>query len=405
MKKFVLPTIFLFLLLVNSATGNPNPALSPLARVSVLTASPGPALYSAFGHNALRVVDPILGIDEVYNYGTFDFDTPNFYLRFLKGQLNYKLSVSSIGQFVFEYQSEGRQVIEQVLNLNPAEVQQIYNFLQVNRLPENAYYLYDFFFDNCATRIRDLVDLKLLPVWPEDPHPGPERSFRNMLNHYIVGTPWARIGIHLVLGMPSDRVATPWEYMFLPDDMKIAFDLATLPDGRPLVLHTSELIPLEFLPPSPGWFSPTLILWLLVALGVALQWRKPLGRIFDKVFFSVLGIAGFVIFFLWFVSDHTSTDLNLNLLWVLPTHLYFIFKSNPDQPKGISKYYFSIAFFFSVALLLGWPFLPQEFHPAFLPLLLYIAFRCFVFGFGSEAGFSLLQKLTGKQRAGKPSAG
>lgn len=391
MKKFVSFVVIFLCGLVVNAFGIQAKTLSPEARISVLTASPGPSLYSAFGHNALRLSDPILGIDKVYNYGTFDFDTPNFYLKFLRGKLNYKLSVSSIREFIFEYQSEGRQVIEQTLNLNPQEVQQIYAFLEINSLPENAYYLYDFFYDNCATRIRDVVDNFLSPIWPDDPHPSAERSFRQLLKPYIENTPWARFGIHFILGLPSDQIATPWEYMYLPDEMKIAFAMAYLPDGRPLVSQTSELIPKTFSPSQPSWLSPALLMWALMIIGFLLQLLPKAARVFDKVFFSILGLAGLAISFMWFISEHTSTDINLNILWALPTHLYFVFKSNLGKPTGITKVYFIVAFLLSSSLLVGWIFVPQYLHLPFLPLIIFAAYRTFVYAFGDKV-FTRIRK-------------
>jgi len=188
MKKHSQKFLFMglaMMLTVSAAWGapptSPQTRLSPEAQMSLLTASPGKALYSAFGHSALWVYDPVMGIDEVYNWGTFDFNAPNFYMNFLRGRLWYMLTVVPLQAFLWEYEYQGRSMHEQVLNLNAAEKEKIYEYLQYNRRPENVHYLYDFFYDNCATRIRDLVDTYLTIDWGPDPHPHEQRSFRQMV--------------------------------------------------------------------------------------------------------------------------------------------------------------------------------------------------------------------------------
>lgn len=381
MKKiclFSLLLLFFGLAPVKAAYGE----LSPRARISLLTATPGGELYSVFGHSALRVSDPETGLDEVYNYGTFDFDTPNFYLKFLQGKLMYKLSVTSFEYFLLEYRYEGRGISEQVLNLSQEEKQRIYDFLLVNRQPGNEYYLYDFFFDNCATRIRDIVDVHLEPNWGEDPVPEYHRSFRDMLKPYLASQPWARFGVDLALGLPSDRKANPWDYMFLPDEMFLAFAQARHSNGRPLVERYALVLDQTFTPAKPHFFGPVFACWLLFALGLLSLIKIRIARVFDKIFFSVLGVIGLVILFLWFLSDHKATNANLNLLWALPTHLYFIFKGNMIYPIGIPRHYFKIVFLLNLALLLLWPVLPQAFHPAFFPVILLSAVKAFLYGHG-----------------------
>jgi hypothetical protein len=359
--------------------------LSPAARITLLTASPGEELYSVFGHSALRVSDPVAGIDEVYNYGTFDFDTPFFYYRFTRGQLYYKLSVTSMQRFMLEYQYEGRAVYEQVLNLTQREKQRIYDFLQINRLPENQYYWYDFFYDNCATRIRDLVDDHLDLDWGEDPFPMEQRSFRDMLKPYLVNMPWNGFGIDIALGLPSDQLADPWHYMFLPDEMFIAFAQARHSDGRPLVDGYQVVLEETLVVSPPGPFSPGLVWWLLLIVGLASFARRQWSLWFDRIYFSLLGVIGLIVFFLWFLSEHHATNNNMNILWALPTHLYFIFKLRNGYAEGLARYYFRIVFIINAALLVLWPWLPQDFHAAFFPMILLAAIKAFSYGFDAPA--------------------
>ncbi len=226
--------LFFAALLYQPAVGSsriPPMMLSQEARITLLTCSPGDELYSVFGHSAIRVQDPAYDLDWVFNYGTFDFSDPNFYTNFVKGKLNYILSVSEYHHFEYSYAMENRWIWEQELNITPYEKQYLFDSLRINRLPENRYYLYDFFFDNCATRIRDIFTEALERDILYD-YQGLEQgqTFRELLMPYLAEKPWAKLGINLGLGLPADKRATPWDYMFLPDHMMTVFGDAMLSD-------------------------------------------------------------------------------------------------------------------------------------------------------------------------------
>ncbi len=392
MKSFlgVLLT-FALIIIAQTMSGQSNQlTLSPEAEITLLTASPGDELYSVFGHSALRVNDPQHNLDLVFNYGTFDFNTPNFYMKFARGKLMYKLTVSRMEQFVPEYQREGRAIFEQVLNLSPAQKQKVFDFLMVNRLPENAYYHYDFFYDNCATRIRDVVEILIEPDWPRqtgwdeevlaevrshfdyefDYEPSMEhhRSFRDMLQPFLVNMPWSAFGIDLALGLPADRTARPWDFMYLPDEMLIAFDLAGHPNGEPLVTEHRIVIPKTQTLSPANFFSPQKVFWLVFLIGLLSFLSPKASFLFDRVFFTVLGITGIMVLLLWFFTDHGATKANLNILWAVPTHLYYIWISGKNRP--LKKTYFRIISIVSVLLLILWPWIPQGYNIAFVPIIL-----------------------------------
>ncbi len=377
MKKSVWVIAFVFSNLLGFTA-----VLSDSAKISLLTATPGQELYTAFGHSALWVYDPVYGIDEVYNYGTFDFEAKNFYLNFVMGKLNYKLEVTSLDDFLFVYSIEGRGIKEQVINLAMGEMQVIYDFLLWNRKPENQYYLYDFFFDNCATRIRDLIDKLLSINWGAGSYAVPKLTFRQLIKPYLEPSPWARFGIDLVLGLSADRLATNWEVMFLPDFMFDAFESARHADGRPLLAETRSLLPQTDAPMRTTLILPILVGWLIFILGFISFSRIRFARLFDMIFFTALGVAGVIIMFLWFLSDHTATNLNLNLLWAIPFHLYFIYKSYLLFPIGIPRYYFKVVFLLNLMVIVLWPLMPQTFHPGFFPLILLSAIKSFPYAFG-----------------------
>ncbi len=347
--------------------------LSKKAEITLLTSTPGEELYSIFGHSALRVNDPENNIDKAYNYGTFDFDTHNFYLNFARGRLMYKLSVAPYYYYKLEYRSEGRAIYEQVLNLNQQEKQRIFAFLQENALPENKYYHYDFLYDNCATRIRDIIDNLLEVEWYKEPYKVYDKTFRDLLSPYLNIIPWSKFGTDIILGLPTDKTATPYEYMFLPDNMFIAFAMARLEDDSPLVGKHRLLLEKSRPIPSPNPFMPAIICWLIFVLGIISFFNKKINIVFDMTFFSLLSLAGLIILFLWFGSEHLATNNNMNLLWALPTHIYFFAKYHfKMNNQTIVRWYLKLIMILSALLILLWTFLPQDLNKAFFPVILII---------------------------------
>ena len=416
-RTFGLPLLILIGIFLISPVPVRAITLSQEAEISLLTASPGNELYSVFGHSAMRVMDPQNNLDIVFNYGTFDFDTPNFYIKFARGQLLYKLSVTTMEYFMFEYEYDGRAVYEQILELTQDEKQDVFDFMRVNSLPENAYYQYDFFYDNCATRIRDLIHYILEPEW--FPFPGilPEslaeirsmldyefeyepsfetnRTLRDMLQPFLTGMPWSAFGIDLALGLPADKIATPWDFMYLPDEMLIAFALAHRTDGLPLVKEHRLILQRTTPIAEAGFFTPNRIFWLIFVIALASFLKPGFSRLFDKAFFTALGITGVVILFLWFLTDHLTTKSNMNILWAIPTHLYFIWVSNYKHTKATGTLYFRIVSVISLFMLILWPFIPQGFNSAFFPIILTSFIKSLPYAF--KIPF-LSERLTGQKR-------
>ncbi len=192
--------------------------LSDEAEISILTGSPGNELYAAFGHTAIHIKDTANGIDVLFNYGIFDFETPNFYMKFVQGKLLYQLAITDYEGLIALYKEGNRTLTEQYLLLDKKQKQEVFDFLVDNSKPENSAYKYDFFFDNCATRVRDVLNKVLGDKlkWDLSKFP-PDKSFRDLINPYLVKMPWVDMGMDLILGMPTDRKANLQEYMFLPD--------------------------------------------------------------------------------------------------------------------------------------------------------------------------------------------
>ena len=354
-----------------------EPRLSDRAQISLITILPGDPVYTFAGHSALRVRDPVAGIDRLYNYGTFDFSDPLFIPKFTYGYLRYALSVTSYPPMLRFYQRQGRPVIEQPLTLSPSQRRAVFDFLQRNAQPENRYYQYDFFFDNCSTRIRDVLTETLGPRVDFSAVPPPDRSFRELLDPFVASRPALDLGFDLALGLPADRHATAQEVMFLPTHLMRAFTHATVTVGgerRPLVARTdtvrwvSGYDGMEAAVDWPFLLSVGLLVLVLGWTGwQAAGGRVPGGR-GDALLFAALGTAGAVICYLWFISTYTVTDHNLNLLWAWPTHLYAAYALVRHPTKPMVRLYLTATAAAAGFFLLGWPLWPQAFHAVVPPL-------------------------------------
>ena len=372
----------LMLLLVSTTASAQIPPLSDSSRVSLLTILPGEAVYSEFGHSAFRVTDPERGIDRVYNYGTFDFRDPWFIPKFVYGQLDYMLSVTTYPRALRHYQIQQRPIIEQQLRLTRAERSELFRFLEINARPENRTYRYDFLFDNCSTRLRDALKTVLGDSLDFAPRPDPQKSFRHLLDIYVADRPALDLGFDLALGQRADRVASPRETMFLPDFLMAAFDhaaVATNGAEQSLVTRTDTLYWMDGYDATERAFDwPTLLGWLLFAGGLVLTgWnvaRNPAaGRRFDAAILLIAGLAGVLMVFLWFIAEHTVTNQNWNLLWAWPTHLWaaWVLLRSSNIPRS---YLIGTAVVCAIVAA-GWTLWPQDLHAAVLPLVLLLGAR------------------------------
>ncbi|MDR0750018.1 MAG: DUF4105 domain-containing protein [Tannerellaceae bacterium] len=352
--------------------------LSEEARISILTCSPSEeTVYTVYGHTAVRVYDPVNEINAVFNYGLFDFNKSNFVYRFAKGETDYKLGVSLFDYFLVEYQMRGSGVTEQVLNLLLDEKQRMWEALVINAQPENAVYRYNFFFDNCATRPVAIVE-RYVDGQVVYNHEAKPQTFRQLINHCMRNKPWLIFGTELALGSLADRIATPHEELFLPLYLEKAFDKATIqnPDGseRRLVSETIILAEEVQEEEETGFFTPltcSLVLFLLILLSTVYEWRtKRYFRLIDSTLFFIAGLAGVVLFFLAFVSEHPATWPNWLIAWLHPFQLVGAVLFAVKKLNKAAYYYHFINFALLSFMLLGWYFIPQQLNTAFIFLTL-----------------------------------
>jgi hypothetical protein len=372
-----------FLLILLSFVGL-TPAKAQFWEVSLLTADPGTELYSSFGHSAIRMreMGPDGGRDLVFNFGTFDFDTPNFYGKFATGKLNYMLSVVNYDRFIVEYDYYKRGLREQVLDLNQEQKDFLLQHLDAQYAPERRFYKYDFFYNNCATKIRDAFDISMGEqlVWSDSV--AEEKTFRNLIDEFVLPLPWADFGIDLALGAVIDRPATELEKQFLPTYMEEAFANATILENgvsRPLVKQSRVLLEYPKENTQHSLLNPSMVFWLLTLVFAALTLygfkKGKLMKGLDVALFGTVGILGLVVAFLWFFTDHTATLWNWNILWAFPGHLVLVWGLVARPNATWISSYLLFAMGATVMVLLIWMFGLQSFSPALIPILLLLLLR------------------------------
>lgn len=324
--------------------------LSNEAKVSLITIAPGNSVFegSGFGHSSLWVYDPLNGISRNYNYGTFTFQTGNFLLKFVQGTLPYTLSVVPMEYVVPHYEAERRDLTEQILNLSQAQKQKLFDFLENNALPQNREYQYRFFFDNCSSRIRDALQVACGDslVYYNKPIDGEAKSFRQWMNQYLEYKPWEKFLMNLALGLPSDEIATPEQEMYLPYNLMHHFEKATI-GGKSLVSRTQPLVTTNFShreqPSQPWWLSPMVLFGVLVVFVIWYtqhqQKQLKISFLFDKIFFTIVGLAGWILLGLATATNHGVTEWNLHLLWAIPLYLPLaFFLSRIKQQTWVQKF-------------------------------------------------------------------
>lgn len=339
-------------------------------KISVLTCGPGEAIYSMYGHNALRLTWND-GRDLVFNYGTFDFQTPFFAIKFMRGKLPYYLTVSTFEDFIREYTYDERGVTEQVIRLDSAETEKVVTFLEENMKPENRAYKYDFFYDNCATRIYDVLQAGTFEQIQWKKNRDTLFTFRDILKAYQYNFPWTDFGIDIIIGAKADKTATLEEEMFIPDFVKYHLDEANL-QGNPIVRESENILVFRH-QKMPGWkrylTGPVLLFSLLLFLEFIWIARSTSNipafnviKYADKAWFGILTFIGIVILVMWFLTDHEPTKYNWNIIWTLPLAGMFFTKMRE------SKLYFTVVDILLMITLLQsfqMPLLPQAFHPVF----------------------------------------
>lgn len=308
--------------------------LSEGAYISLITCRPGDEIFNTWGHTGIRVVDKEQKIDYIFNYGMFSFSEPGFLGKFLRGKLLYWVGVEKFDNFYYKYNQEKRSLIEQKLNYTDSQKNQVYQALNKNLKPENKKYYYDFFFDNCATRPRDiLLDNLYLET---NIKAKTDITFRNLLDNYILHQPWVDFGVDLIVGSLADEKSSFEDQMFLPELFGDQMGKISLGDKK--LITNSELL-LDHEDQIEKRQKSTLLkplyfflIFLIIEIFLFVKKRKEsnskLINFYDKFWYLMAGISSVLIAFMWFGTDHIATKNNLNLLWLNPVFLVLLFKES-----------------------------------------------------------------------------
>ena len=313
----------LFLLLCGQLYAQPE-QLSEQAKVSVITCGTGDEMYSIFGHTALRFVDKEQQVDAVFNYGTFDFNTPNFYAKFIKGDLLYYLSVSDYSSFVWQYQADNRSVEEQFLDLTFAQKQQLWQMvLQQYRGPEK-YYTYRFVHNNCTTKVVDLLNEVLSQPLSTD-FEANNQSYRDILNSYVKDNYFEKLGINILFGRRTDELN---QHIFMPDKLLKSVEISTN-NSAPI---TQKTIPVfTATEKSPNMLNSW---WFACVLSVATIFLSRF-KIIRHLLLIFSGLIGILLVFIHFYSQHIEL-LNNNMVMLFnPLLIFYVFVKN----KNLKKYF------------------------------------------------------------------
>ena len=384
MKKYLLLAFFITVFSAWPAKAQSVDSMD----VYLLTCEPGTESYTVYGHTALRTTVRGTKTDVVYNWGIFDFDTPNFLYSFARGKLDYLLGVYSYQSFLQEYRLEGRPVWSQKINLSAEEKRRLLVLLKDNLKPENIKYKYDFLFDNCATRVRDVLEKSLSePV--QYPEKTSDASFRILLDEFQHKLPWVDFGVDFLLGLKADRIATFREQMFLPMYLKENMSGAIVNHSgkNELLLGTAEQVMgiRGVKRDAARAWMPAVIVWfvlILVILVVFVSGLPVLGKISDWLFFTLFSLITVILFFCNFFSYHQALHHNMLLIAfnpLLPVIAFLIFSGR--KCRKLCRLAVALAvLYFPIALIAG-----QGIHSVTVPLILILIIYLFKHSeFGKE---------------------
>lgn len=367
MKKFICIVLLFISLSTSFALGNDY-------KISLLTCSSGKELYSSFGHSALLVTDTVSNKSAIYNFGLFDFDTPNFYAKFLKGDLEYYLGINSSYSFFESYRQTGRDIYIQDLNLNDSQIEFIISQLNYLNLPENRAYRYQFILRNCTTELRDII-IETIGTDPSILSAKIDQTHREYLNSYLLDKPWSKFGIHLILGSKIDVPIDFYDSMFLPQQL---YDgLATLENNNQNLVGESEVILAN--DADNGGSSSLFYRYypLLIFLGLLLLTVFCRSRVVDSIILIAIGLLGAFLLFLSLYGGHIEFKVNYNLLWCNPLYLVLAF-AILRKKRVLTRILSIIIGLLLVALVIIWLLKIQGFDYSFIiicTMLLWLLFK------------------------------
>ena len=323
LKKII---FLLFLFITVQFNFAQNIQLSTEAHVSVITCGVGNESYSLFGHTALRVQDSVNAIDVVYNYGAFDFNTPNFVMKFTKGDLQYFAVVHSYTDFINQYQYEKRSVYEQELNIPANLKQKLFDNLNTSLASGESYYTYKFIDKNCTSMVVDILNKTLksnVIVKKEDT----TITYRSILYPYFDGHFYEKLGTSIIFGTKVDQLGTQ---LFLPYELQKSLNKVSF-ENYPLVKENKTLLDFKNEIPFSWWNNPYTYIMLLSFI-VFIN-KKSI----NLLYLSIMAVIGIFFLFIGFYSQHLELGYNYNILLFNPTLLGLLYSYWTKNKKGIYR--------------------------------------------------------------------
>jgi hypothetical protein len=310
-----------------SAADSPDPS-----EVWLVTYGPGEIYWQRFGHNAIWIRDAQRGLDHVFNFGFFDFAQENFLLRFLQGRMLYFSAARPAREEFAAYIDENRSIRAQRLALSGPQKAQLAEYLLHEVRPENRDYRYDYYLNNCSTRVRDALDQALGGALSFEfgRLPG-EQSWRDHTRRLTSMDFWLYVGLEIALGAPVDRPINAWDEMFIPALLAAGVaDLDVADASGPVPLTVEDIMLFESSLPAPpaaprAWWPRYLLASLAALAALALACRLTgtgLARGLARIWLLTAGLAGLTLLYLWLGTDHAVARMNLNLLVLNPLWLW-----------------------------------------------------------------------------------
>ena len=374
--------IIISVLILDSYAQEKNTANISQYDISILTIGPGNSLSDAFGHSGIRVIDKQNNFDIVFNYGVYDYNAPNFYSNFVKGRPIYSLGLNNYEDFYNSYVKQSRQIIEQKINLSEYQKKILVNKLITNSREANRSYQYNYFEDNCSTKIADIFN-EILEKEIEnenyDLNVTTLNSYRKLVYKHISPNSWGALGIDICLGAVIDRNISLKDELFLPYNLKSYFDnlgSLNIKDGN---LVETNVIYGEYSDYTENSFSPVYVILILSLIIILITFfdyiRRSKTTILDVILLLITGLIGLLLIYLWFFSNHIASAWNYNLLWAMPFNLILVYGLLKKNKSKWILSYLKFSILMLLLLSLHWVIGVQVFNISLISLILALIIR------------------------------
>ena len=374
--------IIISVLILDSYAQEKNTANISQYDISILTIGPGNSLSDAFGHSGIRVIDKQNNFDIVFNYGVYDYNAPNFYSNFVKGRPIYSLGLNNYEDFYNSYVKQSRQIIEQKINLSEYQKKLLVNKLITNSREANRSYQYNYFEDNCSTKIADIFN-EILEKEIENENYDLDattlNSYRKLVYKHISPNSWGALGIDICLGAVIDRNISLKDELFLPYNLKSYFDnlgSLNIKDGN---LVETNVIYGEYSDYTENSFSPVYVILILSLIIILITFfdyiRRSKTAILDVILLLITGLIGLLLIYLWFFSNHIASAWNYNLLWAMPFNLILVYGLLKKNKSKWILSYLKFSILMLLLLSLHWVIGVQVFNISLISLILALIIR------------------------------